>query len=58
MSRFTLSLASRDAFIREVVSFGRGDERTVSVAAAQLSMLLEGIDWRRPERRWDMARFH
>jgi len=21
--------------------------------AAQLSMLLEGIDWRRPERTWD-----
>ena len=26
---------------------------TVSLTAAQLSMLLEGIDWRRPERTWD-----
>jgi transposase len=26
---------------------------TVSVTRAQLSMLLEGIDWRRPERTWD-----
>lgn len=25
---------------------------TVSLTAAQLSMLLEGIDWRRPERTW------
>ena len=25
---------------------------TVSVSQAQLSMLLEGIDWRRPERTW------
>jgi transposase len=25
---------------------------TVSLSAAQLSMLLEGIDWRRPERTW------
>ena len=24
----------------------------VSLSAAQLSMLLEGIDWRRPERTW------
>ena len=26
---------------------------TVSLTRAQLSMLLEGIDWRRPERTWD-----
>src|SRR5439155_814451 len=26
---------------------------TVSLTRAQLSMLLEGIDWRRPERPWD-----
>ena len=26
---------------------------TVSLSPAQLSMLLEGIDWRRPERTWD-----
>ena len=25
---------------------------TVSLSRAQLSMLLEGIDWRRPERTW------
>lgn len=25
---------------------------TVALTAAQLSMLLEGIDWRRPERTW------
>jgi transposase len=25
---------------------------TVSLSGAQLSMLLEGIDWRRPERTW------
>jgi transposase len=25
---------------------------SVSLSAAQLSMLLEGIDWRRPERSW------
>jgi len=28
-------------------------EGSVSLTRAQLSMLLEGIDWRRPERRWD-----
>jgi len=26
---------------------------SVSLTRAQLSMLLEGIDWRRPERTWD-----
>ena len=26
---------------------------TVSLTPAQLSMLLEGIDWRRPERTWE-----
>ncbi|MGA3133794.1 MAG: IS66 family insertion sequence element accessory protein TnpB [Terracidiphilus sp.] len=28
----------------------KADSGTVSVSRAQLSMLLEGIDWRRPER--------
>jgi len=28
-------------------------EGVVSLSRAQLSMLLEGIDWRRPERTWD-----
>lgn len=28
-------------------------EGTVSLTRAQLSMLLEGIDWRRPMRTWD-----
>jgi transposase len=28
-------------------------EGTVSLSRAQLSMLLEGIDWRRPERTWE-----
>ena len=28
-------------------------EGRVSLSRAQLSMLLEGIDWRRPERTWD-----
>ena len=28
-------------------------EGIVSLTRAQLSMLLEGIDWRRPERTWD-----
>jgi len=27
-------------------------ERAIHLSAAQLSMLLEGIDWRRPERTW------
>jgi transposase len=27
-------------------------EGTVSLTRAQLSMLLEGIDWRRPQRTW------
>ena len=26
---------------------------TVSLTRAQLSMLLEGMDWRRPERTWE-----
>jgi transposase len=26
---------------------------TVGLTRAQLSMLLEGIDWRRPQRTWD-----
>lgn len=28
---------------------------TVALSSAQLSMLLEGIDWRMPERRWKPA---
>jgi transposase len=28
-------------------------EGSISLTRAQLSMLLEGIDWRRPERTWD-----
>jgi len=28
-------------------------EGRVSLTGAQLSMLLEGIDWRRPQRTWD-----
>ncbi len=31
----------------------RATEGSVSLTRAQLSMLLEGIDWRRPERTWD-----
>jgi transposase len=30
----------------------RADSGTVTLTYAQLSMLLEGIDWRRPERTW------
>jgi transposase len=30
----------------------QADSGSVSLSAAQLSMLLEGIDWRRPERTW------
>lgn len=30
----------------------QADSGTVSLTRAQLSMLLEGIDWRRPERTW------
>lgn len=30
----------------------KADSGTVSLTRAQLSMLLEGIDWRRPERTW------
>jgi transposase len=29
---------------------------SVHLSAAQLSMLLEGIDWRRPERTWQPTR--
>jgi transposase len=31
----------------------QASEGVVSLTRAQLSMLLEGIDWRRPERTWD-----
>lgn len=30
----------------------QADRGSVSLSAAQLSILLEGIDWRRPERTW------
>lgn len=30
----------------------QAESGSVSLSAAQLSMLLEGIDWRRPERTW------
>jgi transposase len=30
----------------------QADSGTVSLSRAQLSMLLEGIDWRRPDRTW------
>ena len=30
----------------------QADGGTISLSQAQLSMLLEGIDWRRPERTW------
>lgn len=30
----------------------KAESGTVSLTQAQLSMLLEGIDWRRPERSW------
>ena len=30
----------------------QADSGSVSLTAAQLSMLLEGIDWRRPQRTW------
>lgn len=31
----------------------QASEGVVSLTRAQLSMLLEGIDWRRPQRTWD-----
>ena len=31
----------------------QAESGTVSLTRAQLSMLLEGIDWRRPERTWE-----
>lgn len=31
----------------------QASEGAVSLTRAQLSMLLEGIDWRRPQRTWD-----
>ena len=31
----------------------QASEGVVYLTRAQLSMLLEGIDWRRPERTWD-----
>lgn len=37
----------RGRFVWPVTATG-----TVALTAAQLSMLLEGIDWRRPERAW------
>ena len=38
----------RGRFVRPQATSG-----TVSLTRAQLSMLLEGIDWRRPERTWE-----
>jgi transposase len=32
----------------------KADSGTVSLSRAQLSMLLEGIDWRRPERTFEL----
>jgi len=34
----------------------QADAGSVHLTAAQLSMLLEGIDWRRPERTWQPTR--
>lgn len=34
----------------------QAENGSVSLSAAQLSMLLEGIDWRRPERTWQPLR--
>ena len=34
----------------------QADSGSVHLTAAQLSMLLEGIDWRRPERTWQPTR--
>lgn len=34
----------------------QADSGAVHLSAAQLSMLLEGIDWRRPERSWQPTR--
>src|SRR5881296_430571 len=34
----------------------QADSGSVSLTAAQLSMLLEGIDWRRPQRTWQPQR--
>jgi transposase len=33
----------------------QADAGCIHLSAAQLSMLLEGIDWRRPERTWKPA---
>ncbi|MGH9482083.1 MAG: IS66 family insertion sequence element accessory protein TnpB [Terriglobales bacterium] len=34
----------------------QAESGTVALTRAQLSMLLEGIDWRRPERTWSPSR--
>jgi transposase len=34
----------------------QAESGSVHLSAAQLSMLLEGIDWRRPERTWEPTR--
>ncbi|MFM8495667.1 MAG: IS66 family insertion sequence element accessory protein TnpB [Planctomycetia bacterium] len=34
----------------------QANEGAIHLSAAQLSMLLEGIDWRRPERTWQPQR--
>lgn len=38
---------------RGKVVWPKATEGVVSLTRAQLSMLLEGIDWRRPHRTWD-----
>ena len=44
---FSRSVWSEDDFI-----WPQATEGTVCLTRAQLSMLLEGIDWRRPQRTW------
>jgi transposase len=44
---FFLSGWSVDAFV-----WPQAESGTISLTQAQLSMLLEGIDWRRPARTW------
>lgn len=41
-----------EAFGTRALCLAKADSGTVSLTRAQLSMLLEGIDWRRPTRTW------
>jgi transposase len=41
------------AFGEGALVWPQASEGAVSLTRAQLSMLLEGIDWRRHERTWD-----